>query len=914
MSQDLAEILTGAPVKSPATPKAPVKRDPVDAAIRTVYGEAPPNATREERQAIAAVIANRASESGKGFDEVVQEPGQFEPWQNAAARKRIEGLKADSPEYQAIAADVGDVLAGKANPYPGLTHFYAPEAQAALGRAKPGFDDGSGVQIGKHLFFSQGASSFAKLMSSAGAPEDDPAAVTKAFKDTFGDPSKWGPDAAMVEAGVVPFEGLNETASSGQTELFKTMNKAGLWDPEAAEGSRNRPFFMQKGASAKDAPAGAYFVDRFGKLQRAPGGEAAEGKIGDAFGRGVADVGQSVTEMLPGTQDSVLRSVLTGTQAQYDADFKGDPKMGAGRFAGQVAGTLPLLAGGEAALGSKLLGPTGQFLIGNGGGSLAARGASLAASGALEGGASSALVSSASDQPLGEQMLTGAILGGVAKPLVAGGGAGVRRFVGGKPVEGAAPIAEQQAVFDAAQGLPVPVPMTRGTITGSPVAQMEENLMLKGAKGEGAARIMQEGADATQEALRANVGAISEKIAGKATEVGDGGKAVSGALNTLRDAFKKDIDKAYTTARAKGEDAMLAGATEAREAMLGVLRKDYNLKNIEAVAREVEDFGSAGAPTVREIFDARTRLSNLTQSTDRVVAGAARKAVTALDGYMKVALKNDLILGKPETVKLWKDAIKKRAAFGRIFEGDDLVEDLTERSSRGGDREALAVAPEDATNHIFGKADLGFIGKADMKRDLTRLRTVLGADSADWNALRAEAFRRFSIAGEGAAERGKDQFSGQKFFNAWNKAKTKDPEILGVLFNAEERSLIDRFAEVAQKATTPVKGGDNTSNTALAMKKFITDWFPLLASSGGAGAGAGVAGPGGAMVGAAMGAFFKALGEILNAGKAAKAVAGKPTVGDAPSLASRILGPAAVSGAAVAGANAVGQAQQRPAP
>ena len=71
MSQDLLEILTGeastpAPAPRPTgTLSLPSKRtrmDPMDAMIRTIYGEA---GSEEEHPWIAAVIANRAKASGK---------------------------------------------------------------------------------------------------------------------------------------------------------------------------------------------------------------------------------------------------------------------------------------------------------------------------------------------------------------------------------------------------------------------------------------------------------------------------------------------------------------------------------------------------------------------------------------------------------------------------------------------------------------------------------------------------------------------------------------------------------------------------------------------------------------------------------------------------------------------------------
>lgn len=126
-----------------------------DLVIRTIVGEA---ANQGERgmQAVAAVIGNRMAQSGRTGDQVVLAPNQFEPWGNAAARARMQALTPESQRYQQAAAAVDALSRGGADPTGGATHFYAPRAQAALGRRPPSWDNGSGVDIGDHRFFRLG--------------------------------------------------------------------------------------------------------------------------------------------------------------------------------------------------------------------------------------------------------------------------------------------------------------------------------------------------------------------------------------------------------------------------------------------------------------------------------------------------------------------------------------------------------------------------------------------------------------------------------------------------------------------------------------------------------------------------------------------------------------------------------------
>jgi hypothetical protein len=542
---------------------------------------------------------------------------------------------------------------------------------------------------------------------------------------------------------------------------------------------------------------------------------------------------------------------------------------------------------------------------------LAARGGQLAASGSAEGAAGTLLTSSASDAPLEQQLATGALLGGVLKPAGGAITSGISRLIGGGKVPDAAAPDAQQAIYEAAQNLPRRVPLTQGEIMLSPTRQMAENLMAKGSDGELAQGVVRGFRAEQQQAIRENVKAIAESISGRGMDPGEGAAAASARLNAMRDVAKKAVDKAYDDARARGEDAMLATAAEVREGVLETLRGSYALDRIKSVASELERFGEGGAPTVRELYEMRSRLSKLTQSSDPIEGGAARQAVIGVDAYIRTALKNDLFLGDPKAVDAWKKAVRSRADFGKLFEGDDLIDKLTERVDYGGEKGALKVDPEEAVNYIFNRGDLGWIGKRNLGRDLKRMQKELGPDSEEWNGLRAEVFYRIARAGESAPEGGASQFSGQKFFKSWDKAKREAPQIVNTMFTPEERKLIDDFAEVAQVATTPVKGGDNTSNTTPAAKKLLDNVLQYIATMGGAGGGAVVGGPPGAVGGVLLGSFFKSLGDILAVGKARKATYGAKPLADKPSLQNKLIpGPALP----VAGAVVGGRLNQQPPP
>lgn len=736
----------------------------------------------------------------------------------------------------------------------------------------------------------------------------------KVYAEMFGDPSKYADKSKQVG---LKFEDNSGYTNAAQKDTILGMGE--LYRPKDAAGSKYHPYVLPKGKTEKDVPPGSYYVPEGGGVKFAADPNAKQGSFIEGLAQGPQDIALSMAQLAPQSIAGDIRKSLEAEQQLYDAANKGNLASGLGRFTGQVVGSAPVLAGSESIVAPALVrggGPIGSFLAGKAGtqalpegagllarlAQLGTRGGSLAASGAGEGALATALTSSASDAPLEDQLKTGAVLGGALKPVGSVVGSGLKRFVGGNRLQGAADIADQASLAEAAKALPVQVPLSLGQITKAPAQQMAENAMLRGAEGDLAAGVMQGFRGQQQEALRGNLKAIGDLVAKREFTPGEGAKAVSETLNTRRDAAKAAIDAAYTAAREKGEDAMLATAGEVREGVLDGLRRDYNLDRIKSVATEIENFGSKGAPTVREVFDLRSRLSNLSQSSDAVEGAAARKAIRGVDAYVETALKNDLFLGDPSAVASWKEAVKKRADYGRLFEGDDLIEGLTERVSRGGGS-TLKVDPEEAANYILNRSDLGFVGKKNLGRDLKRLRGVLGDQSDEWNGLRAEVFSRLAKAGEGTGEGGAIQFSGQKFLKSWEKAKRDDPQVIGIMFTPDERKLIDQFAEVSQVVTTPVKGGDNSSNSAITAKRLLGPMGRFLSVSGGAGGGATLGGAPGAAAGAAFGFLMKELGDILAAGKAKRfTYDAKPVAApDLPTLKNSLLGTAASSAGQTAG-------------
>lgn len=386
---------------------------------------------------------------------------------------------------------------------------------------------------------------------------------------------------------------------------------------------------------------------------------------------------------------------------------------------------------------------------------------------------------------------------------------------------------QQAAVAASGQSLPVPVRMTRGDVTGKPSDQMFESLATKGAYGRSAEAVMGAVRDEQQSALRANIPTIQERLAGgrpTVTARGDAGAAAQAALVGKNRALGSKVDAAYEAARAS--NAGMAGAdVQGLKFRIGQAAADY-LDAAPVALRTMNDLdGLASTPNadalVSRLYAWRRKASSLAANAPNPTEAAAlRNMVREFDAGMDDALKMGLIKGDEASVDLWKRAIKLRRGQTRLFQDGDLVADIVETEARSG-RPTLKVAPEAASNLIFGAERAGLTSRPEMARELKRMRSVLGPESTEWNAIREEAFMRLAQAGEGAFSGPERAFSGVNFKKALDAALEKNPAVMRTLFSPDEQKLLNQFANVAARVTGRVPGGDNPSGTAVAVSNIV---------------------------------------------------------------------------------------------
>lgn len=261
---------------------------------------------------------------------------------------------------------------------------------------------------------------------------------------------------------------------------------------------------------------------------------------------------------------------------------------------------------------------------------------------------------------------------------------------------------------------------------------------------------------------------------------GQPGAAVSATLNTSRDAALRNVDRAYAAAREAGAERLLVPRTEIpvlRDNLQRSVVGGWDEGTAPGVYREIDNLTNRQDVTVEDLMRSRTRLGNLAQSNDRVLASAARTARRALDG--EISRLESVVSGPdatgPNAVAAWRRANRIRARYGRQYEGGDLLERLTAREPHGGDFGAQVVPTEAASNAALGSGQTVRVGN-DTLRDFRRLRGRLGPNSAEWRAFQDEATDR--LIGNNPNSYGE----------AYRAFAARNPDVAALLVPADRRA------------------------------------------------------------------------------------------------------------------------------
>lgn len=282
-----------APPPAPAQAGAPAGPDG-DPAVWTVLGEA--GGDPKGQLGVASTIYNRQKAGGYASPgDVVTDPHNgYESWQTAKTRAQIQAeYPPGSPGYQAAQSVLAGIQSGQTPPLP-YDSFYSPKAQAAFGRPKPAWDDGTGTDIGGNLFF-QGKYSPGGVLT----PDE------QAAWDAVGGPKQ----ADVTQPGPLT------KAPMGASDALKFMDVHGLRDQGGASiGSRYNPEAMADGGQPP-ADAGTWYVTPQGQIRQA--GDPTPDYIPlwrDAISKQPGAIGETARGLIQGVGPDLARSVsrLTG--------------------------------------------------------------------------------------------------------------------------------------------------------------------------------------------------------------------------------------------------------------------------------------------------------------------------------------------------------------------------------------------------------------------------------------------------------------------------------------------------------------------------------------------------------------------------------------------------------------------------
>ena len=375
------------------------------------------------------------------------------------------------------------------------------------------------------------------------------------------------------------------------------------------------------------------------------------------------------------------------------------------------------------------------------------------------------------------------------------------------------------------------VPLTRGDVTQTLRDQQIETLMAGGAKGDAAATVAETYTGRQAAAIEAaDEGLFSNVLGTEGVPIrGVGSAQAQARALELRTLDKQAYQKAYSNAEKL--DNFLDPADQSfllqKVSNLGMF--DDTSPIVQKALKEFSDMVtepiSLNSPGVQisKYFDWRRRL---TAVHNRLPYGSTEKTALAeikknFDQGINEVIERGYVLGDPQGIKWWQEAVKLRAQFGKdwqaSWQGDSkrLISDLTNNIAG-----ELKVTSDEAANYILNASNLGFITKSGLAKGLKQLKDTLiaanGLASPAWQGIQDDILLRLiqNARGVPSGSFPNGQFAVSKFASGWNKLKNS-PELMNTLFDATQQRTINHFIFNALKAGSKQPMAKNPSNSAI---------------------------------------------------------------------------------------------------
>lgn len=282
------------------------------------------------------------------------------------------------------------------------------------------------------------------------------------------------------------------------------------------------------------------------------------------------------------------------------------------------------------------------------------------------------------------------------------------------------------------------------------------------------------------------------------------------------------VDDAYAQARRVGGDAQVEGQTvrDLQSSIQRDLEEVYDPVEVRKVMADFPQTGNsekfilgpngeklaaldAGDPvTIRQVFEWRSRSLQELPGKD-----ARRVFENNLDDMVSNGLAQDL---SEEAIEAYRKANADFREYAIRWRDDDAISKVVSTSKQGA---TLKYDPENTANLIFNASEAGFITKPGARRTITKLKDMLGEESAEFQSVRnAIARRALKLKGEvnyqqadvGFGPDGRPiagiEINGTNIFKHWSKVKEEGGDILEEAFPPEVMAQMENFVRYARLA------------------------------------------------------------------------------------------------------------------
>jgi hypothetical protein len=368
---------------------------------------------------------------------------------------------------------------------------------------------------------------------------------------------------------------------------------------------------------------------------------------------------------------------------------------------------------------------------------------------------------------------------------------------------GAAEVPDVQNRVALAQGLRVPVPLTKGQATRELGQQQFEAETMKTYPTDVGRPLVKSKLDQNERILQNFDAFVDATGAEKAGEFNlrQVGKVVDSALVNQANKVKKDIRSAYKLAEEAGETAELVDVTGVQKYLDGLKAEEVNASVITSAKIMLSELADNGKISINDLEQIRKRINRISGDT-----------ATNKEFGREIKAQIDLAtVGKGG--ELFQKARKLRENYAREFENVGYVDKLLSKKAGTTDR---AVALEDVFKHSV------LDGSLDDVRAIGRTLKKAGPEGEQaWRELQGQTIEQMKAAVTKNIQRdeGGNPIVSPKQFDTFVKNLDADGK-LDYIFGKKGAQEIRDLRDTAITVYSPV-AGINQSNTASALTQAL---------------------------------------------------------------------------------------------